>query len=52
MERHEFIKKYEKRLQECNPVEKYQIYQIYREFTRDLTELEQQKVEVPEFVAE
>ena len=52
MERHELIKKYEKRLQECNPVEKYQIYQIYREFTRDLTELEQTKVEVPEFVAE
>lgn len=48
MERHELINKYEKRLQEYNSVE---IYQIYSEFTRDLTELEQTKVEVPEFVA-
>ena len=48
MERHELIKKYEKRLQEYNSVE---IYQIYSEFIRDLTELEQQIVEVPEFVA-
>ena len=48
MERHELINKYEKRLQGYNAVE---IYQIYREFIRDLTELEQQIVEVPEFVA-
>lgn len=49
MERHELIKKYEKRLQEYNSVE---IYQIYSEIIRDLFDLEQTKVEVPEFVAE
>lgn len=48
MERHELINKYEKRLQEYNSVE---IYQIYSEFIRDLFDLEQTKVEVPEFVA-
>lgn len=49
MERHELINKYEKRLQGYNEVE---IYQIYREFIRDLTELEQPKVKVPQFVAD
>lgn len=48
MERHELINKYEKRLQEYNSVE---IYQIYSEIIRDLFDLEQPKVEVPEFVA-
>ena len=49
MERHELINKYEKRLQKENPA---RIEQLYFEFRRDLTELEQTKVEVPEFVAE
>ena len=49
MERHELINKYEKRLQKENPA---RIKQLYFEFRRDLTELEQTKVEVPEFVAE
>lgn len=48
MERHELINKYEKRLQKENPA---RIEQLYFEFSRDLTELEQTKVEVPEFVA-
>lgn len=48
MERHELIKKYEKRLQKENPA---RIEQLYFEFRRDLMELEQTKVEVPEFVA-
>lgn len=48
MERHELIKKYEKRLQKDNPA---RIYQLYCEFIRDLTELEKTKVEVPGFVA-
>lgn len=49
MERHELINKYEKRLQKENPS---RIEQLYCEIIRDLTELEQTKVEVPEFVAE
>ena len=49
MERHELIKKYEKRLQKENPS---RIEQLYCEIIRDLTELEQTKVKVPEFVAE
>lgn len=49
MERHELIKKYEKRLQKENPA---RIEQLYCEFIRDLFELEQPKVEVPQFVAE
>lgn len=49
MDRHELIKKYEKRLQKSSPD---RIEQLYFEFRRDLTELEQTKVEVPEFVAE
>lgn len=49
MERHELINKYEKRLQKENPA---RIEQLYFEFRRDLMELEQTKVEVPEFVAE
>lgn len=48
MERYELIKKYEKRLQKENPA---RIEQLYFEFRRDLFELEQTKVEVPEFVA-
>ena len=49
MERHELIKKYEKRLQKDNPA---RIEQLYFEIIRDLTELEQIKVEIPKFVAE
>ena len=49
MERHELINKYEKRLQKENPS---RIEQLYCEIIRDLFELEQTKVEVPEFVAE
>ena len=49
MERHELIKKYEKRLQKENPS---RIEQLYCEIIRDLFDLEQTKVEVPEFVAE
>nr|DAU54911.1 MAG TPA: Protein of unknown function (DUF1642) [Caudoviricetes sp.] len=49
MERHELIKKYEKRLQKENPS---RIEQLYCEIIRDLTELEQTKVKVSEFVAE
>lgn len=49
MEIHELINKYEKRLQKENPA---RIEQLYFEFRRDLTELEQTKVEVPEFAAE
>lgn len=48
MERYELINKYEKRLQKENPA---RIEQLYFEFRRDLIELEQTKVEVPEFVA-
>lgn len=48
MERHELIKKYEKRLQKENPS---RIEQLYCEIIRDLFDLEQPKVEVPEFVA-
>lgn len=48
MDRHELIKKYEKRLQKSSPD---RIEQLYCEFIRDLTELEQTKVEVPGFVA-
>ena len=48
MEIHELINKYEKRLQKENPA---RIEQLYFEFRRDLMELEQTKVEVPEFVA-
>lgn len=49
MERHELIKKYEKRLQKSSPD---RIEQLYCEIIRDLTELEQTKVVVPGFVAE
>lgn len=49
MEIHELIKKYEKRLQKENPS---RIEQLYCEIIRDLFDLEQTKVEVPEFVAE
>lgn len=49
MERYELIKKYEKRLQKENPA---RIDQLYCEFIRDLTELEQTKVEIPKFVAD
>lgn len=49
MERHELIKKYEKRLQKSSPA---RIEQLYCEFIHDLFELEQPKVEVPQFVAE
>nr|DAW57709.1 MAG TPA: Protein of unknown function (DUF1642) [Caudoviricetes sp.] len=49
MERHELINKYEKRLQKENPS---RIEQLYCEIIRDLFDLEQTKVEVPEFVAE
>lgn len=49
MDRYDLIKKYEKRLQKENPA---RIDQLYCEFIRDLTELEQTKVEVPEFVTE
>lgn len=49
MERYELIKKYEKRLQKENPS---RIEQLYCEIIRDLFDLEQTKVEVPEFVAE
>lgn len=48
MERHELINKYEKRLQKENPA---RIEQLYFEIIRDLFDLEQTKVEVPEFVA-
>lgn len=49
MERHELIKKYEKRLQKENPS---RIEQLYCEIIRDLFDLEQTKVEVPEFIAD
>ena len=49
MDRYDLIMKYEKRLQKENPV---RIEQLYFEIIRDLTELEQTKVEIPEFVAE
>lgn len=49
MERYELINKYEKRLQKENPA---RIEQLYCEFIRDLFELEQPKVEVPQFVAD
>lgn len=49
MERHELINKYEKRLQKSNSA---RIEQLYCEFIHDLFELEQPKVEVPQFVAE
>ena len=49
MDRYDLIKKYGKRLQKDNPA---RIEQLYFEIIRDLTELEQTKVEVPEFVAE
>lgn len=49
MDRYDLIKKYEKRLQKDNPA---RIEQLYFEIIRDLTELEQTKVEIPEFVAE
>lgn len=49
MERHELITKYEKRLQKENPS---RIEQLYCEIIRDLFDLEQPKVEVPEFVAD
>lgn len=49
MERYELIKKYEKRLQKSSPA---RIEQLYCEFINDLFELEQPKVEVPQFVAE
>lgn len=49
MDRYDLIKKYEKRLQKENPA---RIEQLYFEIIRDLTELEQIKVEIPEFVAE
>ena len=49
MDRYDLIMKYEKRLQKENPA---RIDRLYCEFIRDLTELEQTKVEVPEFVAE
>lgn len=49
MDRYDLIMKYEKRLQKENPD---RIDQLYCEFIRDLTELEQTKVKVPEFVAE
>lgn len=49
MDRYDLIMKYEKRLQKENPA---RIDQLYCEFIRDLTELEQTKVKVPEFVAE
>ena len=49
MEIHELIKKYEKRLQKENPA---RIEQLYCEFIHDLFDLEQPKVEVPQFVAE
>lgn len=49
MDRYDLIKKYEKRLQKENPA---RIEQLYFEIIRDLTRLEQIKVEIPEFVAE
>lgn len=49
MDRYDLIMKYEKRLQKENPA---RIEQLYFEIIRDLTELEQTKVEIPEFVAE
>ena len=49
MDRYDLIMKYEKRLQKENPA---RIEQLYFEIIRDLTELEQIKVEIPEFVAE
>lgn len=49
MDRYDLIMKYEKRLQKENPA---RIEQLYFEIIRDLTELEQTKVEVPGFVAE
>ena len=49
MERHELINKYEKRLQKSSPA---RIEQLYCEIIRDLTGLEQTKVEVPQFVAD
>lgn len=49
MERHELINKYKKRLQKENPA---RIEQLYYEFINDLVGLEQNKVEVPGFVAE
>lgn len=49
MDRYDLIEKYEKRLQKDNPA---RIEQLYFEIIRDLTELEQTKVEVPGFVAE
>nr|DAE80582.1 MAG TPA: Protein of unknown function (DUF1642) [Caudoviricetes sp.] len=49
MDRYDLIMKYEKRLQKDNPT---RIEQLYFEIIRDLTELEQIKVEIPEFVAE
>ena len=48
MDRYDLIMKYEKRLQKDNPAS---IEQLYFEIIRDLTDLEQIKVEVPEFVA-
>lgn len=49
MNKQELINEYEKRLQEYNSVE---IYHIYREFIIDLTELEQPKVKVPQYIAD
>ena len=49
MDRYDLIMKYEKRLQKDNPA---RIEQLYFEIIRDLTELEQTKVEIPKFVAE
>ena len=49
MDRYDLITKYEKRLQKDNPA---RIEQLYFEIIRDLTELEQTKVEIPKFVAE
>ena len=49
MDRYDLIMKYEKRLQKENPA---RIDRLYCEFIRDLTELEQPKVKVPQFVAD
>lgn len=49
MNKQELIKKIRKRLQKENPA---RIEQLYCEFIRNLSELEQTKVEMPEFVAE
>ena len=49
MDRYDLIMKYEKRLQKENLA---RIEQLYFEIIRDLTELEQTKVEIPKFVAE